>query len=100
MVANAIEKWHLEQIFAESFLDRVKDIANPILAKLNEERAGGGKHEKFTKYKKTFLMELMDVRKFEPSSKIYDTFVQMQDLSARINGFQQAYNKLDFDSPT
>jgi len=24
----------------------------------------------------------------------------MQDLSARINGFQQAYNKLDFDSPT
>lgn len=56
MVANAIEKWHLEQIFAESFLDRVKDIANPILAKLNEERAGGGKHEKFTKYKKTFLM--------------------------------------------
>lgn len=45
-------------------------------------------------------MELMDVRKFEPSSKIYDTFVQMQDLSARINGFQLAYNKLDFDSPT
>jgi len=44
MVANAIEKWHLEQIFAESFLDRIKDIANPILAKLNEERAGGGKH--------------------------------------------------------
>jgi vacuolar-type H+-ATPase catalytic subunit A/Vma1 len=66
---------------------------------LAEERAGGGKHEKFTKYKKTFLMELMDIRKFEPTSKIYDTFVQMTDINTRINSFQQAYSKLDFDNP-
>lgn len=41
----------------------------------------------------------MDIRKFEPTSKIYDTFVQMSDINSRINSFQQAYSKLDFENP-
>jgi hypothetical protein len=38
----------------------------------------------------------MDVRKFEPTSKIYDTYVQMADVTSKLNNFQQAYNKIDF----
>jgi hypothetical protein len=98
LIAGAIEKWNNDQIFAESFIERIKDAAHPIFTKLAEERAGGGKHEKFTKYKKTFLMELMDIRKFEPTSKIYDTYVQMVDINAKINSFQQAYSKIDFEN--
>jgi hypothetical protein len=44
-------------------------------------------------------MELMDIRKFEPTSRIYDTYVQMADINSRINSFQQAYSKLDFENP-
>lgn len=44
LIAAAIEKWSAEQIFAESFIERIKDTANPIFLKLAEERAGGGKH--------------------------------------------------------
>ena len=61
----------MDQLFAESFMDKIKIIAQPIVAKLQDEQRGGGKHEKFTKYKKTMLMELMDVNKFAPTAKIY-----------------------------
>ena len=44
-------------------------------------------------------MGLMDVRKCEPTSKIYDTYVQITDIISRINSFQQAYSKIDFDNP-
>lgn len=81
-------------------MDKIKDAASPILAKIQEERAGGGKHEKFLKYKKTFLMELMDVKKFGPTSQVYDTYVSMNDLNLKLNSFQQAYSKIDFESPT
>lgn len=81
-------------------MDKIKDAANPILMKIQEEKAGGGKHEKFLKYKKTFLMELMDVKKFGPTAQIYDTYVSMNDLNLKLNSFQQAYSKIDFDSPT
>ena len=37
-------------------MDKILDISQSIYNKINEEKAGGGKHEKFTKYKKTFLM--------------------------------------------
>lgn len=40
----------------------------------------------------------MDVRKFEPTSQIYDTYVQMSDITTKLNSFQQAYNKIDFDN--
>ena len=79
-------------------MERIKDAAQPIFAKIAEDRASGGKHEKFTKYKKPFLAELMDVRRFEPTSKIYDTYAQMADINGRINSFQQAYNKIDFEN--
>lgn len=98
MIIGAIDKWAIDQLFVDNFLERIKDVANPIYKKVAEERAGGGKHEKFTKYKKTFLMELMDVRKFEPTSKVYDTYIQMMDITSKLNSFQQAYNKIDFDN--
>ncbi len=43
-------------------------------------------------------MELWDVKKFEPTSKIYETYVQMVDINSRINSFHQAYNKIDFNN--
>ena len=44
-------------------------------------------------------MELMDVQKFAPTCKIYDTYVGMNDLALKINGFQQAYARIDFENP-
>ena len=44
-------------------------------------------------------MELMDVKKFGPTSQIYDTYVNMNDLNLKLNSFQQAYGKIDFENP-
>ena len=41
---GAIDKWASDQIFAQSFIEKIKDVTNPIVAKIQEERAGGGKH--------------------------------------------------------
>lgn len=43
-------------------------------------------------------MELWDIKKFDPTSKIYETYVQMADINSRINSFMQAYNKIDFEN--
>lgn len=45
-------------------------------------------------------MELMDVKKFTPTAQIYDTYANMVDLNLKLNSFQQAYSKIDFDNPT
>jgi ppGpp synthetase/RelA/SpoT-type nucleotidyltranferase len=45
-------------------------------------------------------MELMDVQKFAPTYKIYETFVGMTDLNLKLNGFQQAYSRIDFENPS
>jgi hypothetical protein len=44
LIVGAIDRWGSEQLFAESFLERIKDVASPIYHKIAEERAGGGKH--------------------------------------------------------
>jgi hypothetical protein len=90
----------VDQLFAENFMEKLKEAATPIFSKILEERAGGGKHEKFLKYKKTFLMELMDVKKFGPTAQIYDTYVAIGEVNLKLNSFQQAYAKIDFDSPS
>jgi len=95
-ITGAVDKWANDQLFAESFIEKIKDITGPIFNKIEEEMAGGGKHEKFLKYKKTFLMELMDVKKFTPTAHLYDTFVSMADINLKLNSFQQAYSKIDF----
>lgn len=100
MIMTAVEKWATDQLFADSFLNKIKEVANPIFVKIQEERGGGGKHEKFIKYKKTFLMELMDVKKFGPTAQVYDTYVAMTDLNSKLNSFQHAYSKIDFENPT
>jgi hypothetical protein len=51
------------------------------------------------KYKKNFLIDLLDLRKFDPTSRIYDAYVQFNDVTTKLNSFNQAYGKLDFDSP-
>jgi hypothetical protein len=45
-------------------------------------------------------MELMDVKKFVPTAQIYDTYVAMTDLNSKLNSFQHAYSKIDFENPT
>lgn len=45
-------------------------------------------------------MELMDVKKFGPTAHIYDTYVAMADINLKLNSFQQAYSKIDFDNPS
>jgi hypothetical protein len=44
MIVAAVEKWAADQLFADSFLNKIKEVANPIFLKLQEEREGGGKH--------------------------------------------------------
>ena len=44
LLVSAVEKWTADQLFAESFLDKVKEATSTIVAKMQEERAGGGKH--------------------------------------------------------
>lgn len=41
---GAVDKWATDQIFAQSFLEKIKDATSPIYTKVQEERAGGGKH--------------------------------------------------------
>ena len=45
-------------------------------------------------------MELMDVKKFGPTAHIYDTYVAMADINLKLNSFQQAYSKIDFENPS
>lgn len=45
-------------------------------------------------------MELMDVKKYNPTARLYDIYVNMADLNLKLNSFQQAYSKLDFENPT
>lgn len=39
----------------------------------------------------------MDLRTLGSVSSLYDTYIQMNDLNHKLNNFQQAYNKLDFE---
>lgn len=36
LIAAAIDKWSGEQIFAESFIERIRDAASPLFVKLAE----------------------------------------------------------------
>lgn len=45
-------------------------------------------------------MELMDVKKLAPTAHIYETVVSMTEINLKLNSFQQAYAKIDFDSPS
>ena len=42
----------------------------------------------------------MDIRRFAPTSQVYDSFVAMTDLNLKLNSFQQAYAKIDFENPS
>ena len=94
-IVGALDKWAEEQYYVASFMEKVREAARPLLRLLEEQKAG--QHDKFVKYKKTFLMEVLHLREFQPASHLYKAFVAMHELNAKINAFNNAYNRLPLD---
>lgn len=43
-IVASIDRWKTEQLFVDTFWEKMKNLASPIYNKLAEEKAGGGKH--------------------------------------------------------
>lgn len=99
-VNRLIDKWSTEQVFADTFIERLKEIIVPVCKRLLEQSEQTKTEKLNLKYSKTFLVDYNTLQEFEPAKRIYQDHVDKNDLEAKLIKFNHEYNKLDLNAPT
>jgi hypothetical protein len=99
IIVTAIEKWENAELFAYSFMERIRQAIGPILTK-HSELINKQKKDSFTKYTKEFLMEQVEIRKLPLTSRIYLNYVETNKIKNSLSILQKACRKVNAKNPT
>lgn len=91
-MANALQKWEREKIFAESFMNRLKVTAKDILQKYEEEGVVEiimQQPQPKSKYSQEFLQDMKDIRMYDITSALYDHHALKVKLQTQIGSLQK-----------
>jgi hypothetical protein len=51
----------------------------------------------FKKYKKTFLMEINDLKNFKTSYEVYQNYCEFMEVEQKLTNLNLEFNKIDFE---